>query len=232
MPTEEAGNPPPTSRVSKSANPPRKRARVASARRTASRQASIAPSCEPTWTRRPRHLSGPPRPPPAAIAAASSSGASPNLLAPRPTARPRWVSGETSGLRRRRTSRRESEPGPEPSRAPELRASRASTAASSTDSRATQRRGCRSAAARTAARSTASVLPIPSSVMRSSGSPARRARCHSPAETTLAPKPWPASEATTAGRSFALSEYWWSQGAGKAARSSSAASSTAAMSVK
>ena len=43
------GNPPPTSSVSNSGRPPRSRATRASARRTASRQASTAPSCEPTW---------------------------------------------------------------------------------------------------------------------------------------------------------------------------------------
>ena len=46
-----------------------------------------------------------------------------------------------------------------------------------------------SAAARTAARRSAGVLPIPSSVIRSFGTPARRASAHSPRETTFAPNP-------------------------------------------
>ena len=48
-PNAGTGNPPPTSSVSNSGRPPRSRATRASARRTASRQASTAPSCEPTW---------------------------------------------------------------------------------------------------------------------------------------------------------------------------------------
>ena len=49
---------------------------------------------------------------------------------------------------------------------------------------------------RIAARRSASVLPTPSSEIRSSGTPARRATAHSPRETTLAPKPREVTSAT------------------------------------
>ena len=48
-------------------------------RRTASRQASTAPSCDPTWRWIPRGRSGPSGPPPASIASAISVSVIPNL---------------------------------------------------------------------------------------------------------------------------------------------------------
>ena len=91
----------------------------------------------------------------------------------------------TSGLSRTRTSSGGRAAPPEtgaPGHA-------ARTSASSADSMATQRSGSAVAAARTAARRSASVLPTPSSVIRSFGTPARRATAHSPRDTTFAPKP-------------------------------------------
>ena len=103
-----------------------------------------------------------------------------------PTARPGRVSGATSGLSRTSTSSAGRSPLPSPAR----RAIRVRTSASSADSRATHARGVRPAAVeRTASRRSASVLPTPSSVIRSFGTPARRAIAHSPRETTLAPNP-------------------------------------------
>ena len=67
-----------------------------------------------------------------------------------------------------------------------------------------QERLAPAAAARTAARRSASVLPMPSSVIRSFGTPARRATAHSPRETTLAPKPCAATSATMAGHVVGL----------------------------
>ena len=59
----KTGNPPPTSSVSKVSIEPRHSAVTARARRTASRQASTAPSWEPTWRWIPRGRSGPSGPP-------------------------------------------------------------------------------------------------------------------------------------------------------------------------
>ena len=200
------GNPPPTSSVSNDGSPPPSSARSASDRRTPSRHASTVRSPDPTWRWMPRHANGPSGPPPASMAAASSSSRIPNLLAQAPTARPACVSGLTSGFRRRSTSGRGRPGRPTPAR----RAYPASVAASTPDSMAIQRSGSPSAAARTAARRSASVLPIPSSVIRPFGTPARRATVHSPRETTLAPRPPGASGAvsrvTIAATSFALSE--------------------------
>ncbi len=219
------GMPPPTSSVSKSGSPPPSSARRASARRTASRQASMELSCDPTCRWMPRQRIGPPGPPPASISAPTSSGLTPNFADREPVARPTWVSGSTAGLSRTSASRRRSSwPAP-------ARAIPASAAASSADSTAIQRRGSPSAAARTAARRSASVLPIPSRVMAAFGSPARRASDHSPRETTLAPNPCAAIRATRAGRSFALREYERSHGSGNAARTASAAASRVAASV-
>ncbi len=86
--------------MSKPSIEPRHNAATASALRTASRHASIAPSCDPTWRWMPRGRSGPSGPPPASIAAAISVSFIPNLDAPDPTASPAIVSGATSGLSR------------------------------------------------------------------------------------------------------------------------------------
>ena len=96
---------------------------------------------------------------------------------------------------------------------------------------ATQPSGAPVAAARTAARRSASVLPIPSRVIRSFGRPARRAAAHSPRETTFAPNPRAATSATIAGTSFALTEYCRIHGSGNAARIALAAASSSARSV-
>ena len=133
------GNPPPTSSVSNVSIEPRHRAVTASPRRTASRHASTAPSCEPTCRWMPRDRSGPSGPPPRSMASAISISVIPNFEPPAPTARPGWVSGATSGLSRYRTSRRG---------AAIRRAIEASAAASSGDSSDTQRSGRPSRAAR------------------------------------------------------------------------------------
>ena len=59
VPGSPTGNPPPTSNVSKPGRPAPRSASSASPRRTASRQASTAPSCDPTWRWTPRARSGP-----------------------------------------------------------------------------------------------------------------------------------------------------------------------------
>jgi len=89
----------------------------------------------------------------------------------------------------------------------------------------------RKAAARTARRRSASALPIPSNVMRSFGTPARRAIAHSPLDTTFAPRPRACTIPTIAATSFALSENWRTIGSGKAAASSRVDASSVAMSV-
>ena len=216
------GKPPPRSTVSNVSIEPRQRAASDSALRTASRHASTAPSCDPTWRWRPRERSGPSGPPPASIAVAISVSVMPNFVAPAPTARPVSVSGATSGLSRYRTSMRG---------ACARVAATASASASSGDSRAIQRSGSPSLAARAAARRSAGVLPIPSSVIRSFGTPARRASAHSPRDTTFAPKPRSVTAAITAGTSFALTEYWRTIGSGNAAVVSAHAAARVARSV-
>ena len=221
-PNGATGKPPPTSSVSKSGMLPRTRPSTATALRTPSRQASMAPSCDPTWRWMPRGR----RPPGAAPARrctvrVSSVSVMPNFDAPEPTARTAWVSGATSGFRRKRTS--------SVTCAPWANVARAS--ASSGDSTAIQRSGSPRRAADTAARRSASVLPTPSSVIDSFGSPARRARAHSPRETTFAPSPSLASSAMIAGTSFALMLNCRIQGSGKAASNSRAAAARPATSV-
>ena len=109
----------------------------------------------------------------------------PNFEVPSPTASPGIVSGTTSGLRRTRTSSaggrfaKTGAPGHARSRLGFIRRSRATQA----------RGGLPAAVARTAARRSASVLPIPSSVIRPFGTPARLAIAHSPRDTTFAPNP-------------------------------------------
>jgi hypothetical protein len=63
------------------------------------------------------------------------------------------------------------------------------------------------------------------------GTPARAASDHSPRDTTLAPKPWRATAAITAGTSFALTEYCRMIGSAKAAVTSRHAASSVARSV-
>ena len=78
------GNPPPMSSVSNVAIDPRHSAVSARPLRTASRQASTAPSCEPTCRWMPRGRSGPSGPPPASTARAMADSSIPNLLRPAP----------------------------------------------------------------------------------------------------------------------------------------------------
>ena len=226
VPSSPTGKPPPTSSVSKSSRPAPSKASSASVRRTASRQASTAPSCEPTWRWMPRARSGP-FPGSPARAAVSSVSVIPNFDDLRPTARPAWVSGATSGLSRSRMSRRGRPPRPRPARA----ASDTSASSSSGLSTATQRSGLPAAAARTAARRSAGDLPTPSRVIRAFGRPAARAAAHSPEDTAFASRPRSARRPTTAGTSLALSEKARSQGSGKAARSSVAAAAMPATDV-
>ena len=199
----------------------------ASPRRTASRHASTAPSCDPTWRWIPRGRTARRRPPPTSTAADSSSAVIPNFDAAgadrQPAAASRARPPGSAGRGRRARAARP----PEHARA----AIRTSASASSSDSIATHRSGAPSRAARTAARRSASVLPTPSSVIRSFGRPARRATAHSPRETTLASKPSAATAATIAATSLALTEYARSHGSGNAARTRSAAASSVARSV-
>ena len=222
VPGSPTGRPPPTSSVSNPGLPARSSASTASPRRTASRQASTAPSWEPTWRCTPRAATGPSRSSDA-TAFVSSVSVMPNLDDPRPTASPLCVSGCTSGLRRSRTS---SAGRPRLPRTPSLARAAIATRASSSSalSTATQRSGLPATQARTAARRSAADLPTPSRVMRSFASPAARATAHSPEETTFASSLSAARRATTDGTSFALSENARSQGSGKAASSSRAAS--------
>ena len=166
-PAAKTGKPPPTSSVSNVPTAPRHSAVTASARRTASRQASTAPSCEPTCRWMPRGRSGPRDPPPASMAAASSVSFMPNLDAA--------GADRETGQRLGRDVR--VEPVEDVERAPTLRprsgrwpparpppqAIRARPSATAGRSRTAMAAACRSA----------SVLPIPSSVIRSFGRPAR-----------------------------------------------------------
>ena len=195
-PEAKTGNPPPTSSVSNVSIDPRHSAVIASARRTASRQASTAPSCEPTWRWMPRGLSGP--------------------FARR---RPRWPRPARS--RSSRTwSRRHRQPVRATSRAPRPgsadRARRARPTGHAAEDGG-KRRGLvgrfdrdpaqGSAVARAAvaaARRSAAVLPIPSSVISRLATPARTAAAHSPRETTFAPKPCAATAAMIGGHVVGL----------------------------
>ena len=79
-------NPPPTSSVSMSGRPPRSSPSTASPRRTASRHASIAPSCEPTWRWTPRGRTAPLLAASRSTVAVSSVSVIPNFEPPAPTA--------------------------------------------------------------------------------------------------------------------------------------------------
>ena len=126
----------------------------------------------------PRQRTGPSAPPPASMTAPTSSGLTPNFETRDPVARPACVSGSTDGFSRTSASRRRRSGRPRAPRRVDAAASiaRASAAASSADSTAIQRSGSPAAAARTAARRSASVLPIPSSVIAAFGDagPARQ----------------------------------------------------------
>ena len=228
LPSGPTGKPPPRSSVSKRSSPPRSRPSSARPRRTASRHASTAPSWEPTWRWIPRGTSAP-----SASAATrstedvSSVSVIPNFELAAPTASVAAVSGTTAGLRRNSTS--SGGRSAVPKRA--LRAMAISASASSGDSIASQAGGAPVAAWRTARRRSASVLPIPSIVIRSCGTPARRAIAHSPPDTTFAPRPNPCSTATTPETSFALTENWRMIGSGNATASSAAAARRTATSV-
>ena len=223
------GKPPPTSSVSNVSRLPRRRPTTASPRRTASRHASTARSCEPTWRWTPRGRIAPS----ACVASHStrpvaSVSVMPNLDAPSPTASPAIVSGVTSGLSLTSTSSGGRPRRPRPAR----RAIAVSTSPSSADSRATHSSGFAPAPVeRIAARRSASVLPTPSREIRSSGTPARRATAHSPRDTTLAPNPREVTSATISGTSLALTEYCRIHGSGNADRTADAARSSSARSV-
>ena len=149
----------------------------------------------------------------------SSVSVMPNFAPAAPTARPAAVSGTTAGLRRNSTSSGGRSAVPRRAR----RAMAISASASSGDSIASQAGGVPAAVCRTARRRSASVLPIPSIVIRSCGTPARRAIAHSPPDTTFAPRPNPCRTATTPATSFALTENWRMIGSGNATASSVAA---------
>ena len=199
--------------MSKSGIPPWSSASRASPRRTASRQASIAAELR-------SDVEMDPAPADRSVGAAAGLDDGADLVRVNAELRaPR--SGREAGVRlgldrrvephERIDAQRREVARLEPARRPRARRravsiAGASAAASSADSTATQRSGSPAAAARTAARRSASVLPIPSSVIAAFGTPARRASAHSPRDTTLAPKPRAASRATSAGRSFAFSE--------------------------
>ena len=149
----------------------------------ASRHASMAPSWDPTCRWMPRGRSGadPPAPPPASMASPISDLGHAELGAARPDREPRQrlrrhvrvepVSTSIGGAPARRASPGEGRRPRRPTRGPPSAS------------------GAPSAAARTAARRSAGVLPIPSSVIRAFGTPARRASVHSPRDTTFAPNP-------------------------------------------
>ncbi len=103
-----------------------------------------------------------------------------------------------------------------------------STSASSSDSIATHRSGSPRAAASHAARSSASLLPTPSRVIRAFGMPALRATAHSPRDTTLASKPSAATRATIGATSLAFTENARIHGSGNAARTAAALASRVA----
>ena len=68
-------------------------------------------------------------------------------------------------------------------------------------------------------------------VVRAFTTPARRARAHSPRDTTFAPKPRSVTARMTAGTSLALTENWRTIGSGKASRTSAQAASSVARSM-
>ena len=223
-PSGRTGKPPPRSTVSNVSIEPRQSAASASALRTASRQASMAPSCDPTCRWMPRGRSGAVRRPAAGLdrladlrlGHAELRAAGPDRETGQGLGRDVRVDPVQDvdrrrpgapggpGQRRRLVHRFEGHPG-----------QRGAIAA-----RPGPPRGGRPA-----------VLPIPSSVMRSFGTPARRARAHSPRETTFAPNPRSATAPITAGTSFALTEYWRTIGSGNAATTDAHAASSAARSV-
>ena len=148
----------------------------ASPRRTASRHASTAPSCDPTWRWIPRARSGP-------SAGERGDGGRQLGLGHAELGRPR-ADGE-AGVRLGRDVRVEAEQDVE--RRPAARAqpgaawpARRAPRAPRGSRRRPSAAGRRRRAARTAARRSAAFLPIPSSVIRSFGRPAARAAAHSP----------------------------------------------------
>ena len=161
--------------------------------------------------------------PAASIASPISDSVMPNFEPPAPTARPASVSGATSGIDPvedidRWRGRSPGEAGQGGRLVDRLEGHPGAA-------------GAPSAAARTAARRSAWVLPIPSSEIRSFGTPARRASVHSPRDTTFAPNPRAVTAAITAGTSLALTEYCRTIGSGNASRTAAAASSSVARSV-
>ena len=208
------GKPPPTSSVSNAASPPRSRPTTARPRRTASRHASTARSCEPTWRWIPRGRSAPsPWLPSHSTSAVASVSVNPNFDAPSPTASSAMVSGTTSGLSRTRTSSGGRAPTPSPAR----RAMRVRTSASSADSSATHMSGV--AAGRGADRLAQVGVGLADTLERDPLRSGRRRAERSP--TRPATRRWPrnrarSTSATISGTSLALTEYWRIHGSGKA----------------
>ena len=166
-PSDATGNPPPTSSVSNAIEPAPDSATSASARRTPSRQASIAPSCDPTWRWMPRGR-GPRRRREAVDRLGQLRLGQAELRPPRPTARPIVRLGGDVRV----------EPAEDVERSAQAPA-RDNPAGhrelvGRLDGEPEQRVAV--AAASTAARRSASVLPTPSSVMRPFGTPAARGR--------------------------------------------------------
>ena len=224
-PSGRTGKPPPTSSVSNvvdRAAPQRgQRERLADG----VAPASTAPSCEPTWRWMPRGRSGPSGPPPASIAVGDLRLGHPEL-----------------GRRRRRRPGRQRlgrdvrvEPVQDVERrTPRARrASDASAAASSGDSMATQSSGCAvGRGPRPPRAGRPSVLPMPSSVIRSFGHARPRGRAPTRRATPRSRRsPGPRPRRSTAGTSLALTEYWRTIGSGNASRDGRAASSSVARSV-
>ena len=168
------------------------RARPARApRRTASRQASIAPELRADVEVDPRAAGSPRLAAARSTVSVSSVSVIPNFEAPAPTASPAWVSGvdvrvECGRARRAGRSPAPPRPGRRPRRAHQTRQL---VRRLDGDPR---ERAPRPARARTAA--PRSRVGLADALQRDRGiqRPARRAIAHSPAETTFAPSPRPA----------------------------------------
>ena len=223
----KTGKPPPTSSVSKSSGSPRRRATTARPRRTASRHASTARSCEPTWRWTPRGRIAPP------ALAERADDAGRLRLGHAELGRP-GPDGE-AGDRLGRHVRVEPDEDVErrPAAVPETgaRGPWRRTSASSADSSATHASGVprcgRAHGAPQVGVGLADALERDPVV----GDARRRATAHSPRDTTLAPKPRAATSATIAGTSLALTEYWRIHGSGKATASGRGGRVSAARSV-
>ena len=212
--------------MSKVSIDPRQSAASASALRTPSRHASMAPSCDPTCRWMPRGRSGAdaPAPPPTSMASPISDSVIPNFEPPAPTARPARVSGATSGLTRYRTSIGGA-PAPSPRCLGEGR-----RLVHRFDGHPGQRVAIDGGPDRGAevGRGLADPLERDRVVRHAAHAERgsiRRARRRSPRTRASATAP------ITAGTSFALTEYWRTIGSGNAATTDAHAASSAARSV-